>query len=88
MSVLCMTETRNPEQVHERTVYSNIHRALLNCIRFLPWLDSMSAATAASDGTVKLTDVETGAHRLLLDVNPNGWIEVRGCLRDALWRAG
>jgi WD40 repeat protein len=49
-------------QVHDRTIYSNIHRALVNSIRYASWLPGgFSCASASSDGTVKLFDVETGA---------------------------
>jgi WD40 repeat protein len=48
-------------QVHDRTIYSNIHRALVNTIRFASWLPGgFSCASASSDGTVKLFDIETG----------------------------
>jgi WD40 repeat protein len=49
-------------QVHDRTIYSNIHRALVNSIRYATWLPGgFSCASASSDGTVKLFDIETGA---------------------------
>jgi WD40 repeat protein len=48
-------------QVHDRTIYSNIHRALVNSIRYASWLPGgFNCASASSDGTVKLFDVETG----------------------------
>ncbi|KAF6261863.1 hypothetical protein COO60DRAFT_1625186 [Scenedesmus sp. NREL 46B-D3] len=50
-------------RVHDRTTYSNIHRALVNSIRFASWLPGgFSCASASSDGTVKLFDIETGRH--------------------------
>ncbi|WIA23508.1 hypothetical protein OEZ85_000248 [Tetradesmus obliquus] len=68
----------NFTQVHDRTIYSNIHRALVNSIRFASWLPGgFSCASASSDGTVKLFDVETGASSELLNLNPSGWS--RGC---------
>ncbi|GLC35552.1 hypothetical protein PLESTM_000336600 [Pleodorina starrii] len=65
----------NFDQVHERTVYDTVHSCLTNSIRFLPWIDSMSAVTASSDGTAKLVDLETGDWRPLLDLNPGGWVQ-------------
>lgn len=65
----------NYEEVHERTTYSDIHFGLVNTIAFLPWYDSMSCCTASSDGTAKVFDIETGANKKLLDLNPEGWIE-------------
>ncbi|GIL75418.1 hypothetical protein Vretifemale_5211, partial [Volvox reticuliferus] len=65
----------NFDQVHDRTVYDTVHSCLTNSIRFLPWLDSMTAVTASSDGTAKLVDLETGDWRPLLDLNPGGWVQ-------------
>lgn len=42
-------------------MYSNIHRALVNSLRFSPWLSGgFNCVSASSDGTVKLFDIETG----------------------------
>ncbi len=59
-------------------MYGTVHQALLNSIRFLPWVGDASVATASSDGTVKLVDLDTGDWRPLLDLNPGGWVEVGG----------
>ena len=50
----------------------------------LPWVDSMSCCTASADGTVKLVDLETGCSRTLLDINPDGWVQVS----VEVWRCG
>eukprot|EP00879_Flechtneria_rotunda_P023389 GHRR01024740.1.p1 GENE.GHRR01024740.1~~GHRR01024740.1.p1 ORF type:complete len:280 (+),score=52.77 GHRR01024740.1:95-934(+) len=48
-------------RVHDRTTYTNIHRALVNTLKPAPWLPGgYSCASASSDGTVKLFDLETG----------------------------
>ncbi|GIL51301.1 hypothetical protein Vafri_7323 [Volvox africanus] len=77
----------NFDQVHDRTVYDTVHSCLTNSIRFLPWVDSMTAVTASSDGTAKLVDLETGDWRPLLDLNPGGWVQVRVREREE-WRGG
>lgn len=71
------TSPRPPRlsQVHERTLHQDAHHALVNTIRFLPWLDSMACCTASSDGTVQTLDLDTGQTRTLLDLNPGGWHE-------------
>ena len=61
--------------MHERTLHQDAHQALVNTIRFLPWLDSMACCTASSDGTVQTLDLDTGQTRALLDLNPGGWHE-------------
>ncbi|GAX86303.1 hypothetical protein CEUSTIGMA_g13715.t1 [Chlamydomonas eustigma] len=77
------------DKVHERTVYSNVHSCLCNQVKVLSWVDSMACCTSSSDGTVKLTDLDTGFSRLLVDLNPQGWTEggpfsmVYGCTADA-----
>ncbi|PNH06348.1 Protein DAMAGED DNA-BINDING 2 [Tetrabaena socialis] len=65
----------NFDQVHERTVYDTVHSCLANSVRFLPWMDDMTAVTTSSDGTAKLVDLETGSWRPMLDLNPGGWVE-------------
>ena len=52
--------------------------------QMLPWVDSMSCCTASADGTVKLVDLETGCSRTLLDINPDGWVQVS----VEVWRCG
>ncbi|GAX83618.1 hypothetical protein CEUSTIGMA_g11042.t1 [Chlamydomonas eustigma] len=60
-----------------------------SCGQVLSWVDSMACCTSSSDGTVKLTDLDTGFSRLLVDLNPQGWTEggpfsmVYGCTADA-----
>eukprot|EP00798_Chlamydomonas_sp_ICE-L_P012578 gene12578-15802_t len=63
----------NYMKVHDHTVYSDIHKAVLNQIRMIPWMDTMSCCTASADGTVKIFDLETGMNRTLLNMNPGGW---------------
>ncbi|GFR47465.1 hypothetical protein Agub_g9192, partial [Astrephomene gubernaculifera] len=65
----------NFDAVHDRTVYDTVHSCLANAVRFLPWLDSLTAVSASSDGTAKLVDLETGDWRPLLDLNPGGWVQ-------------
>lgn len=55
-------------------MFPDIHRALVNTMRVLPWADSMQCASASSDGTVKIWDIETGLACGLLDLNPQGWV--------------
>jgi WD40 repeat protein len=64
-------------QVHERTVFKDIHFALVNTIKAAPWAGSNLCASASSDGTVKLFDMLTGSFRTLVDLNPSGWSQ--GC---------
>jgi hypothetical protein len=53
-------------QVHDRTLYTNIHRALVNTLRPSPWLTGgFDVASVSSDGTVKVFDIETGEHGML-----------------------
>ncbi|XP_076915269.1 protein DAMAGED DNA-BINDING 2-like isoform X1 [Bidens hawaiensis] len=59
-------------KVYEKTVYGNIHKALLNNMKFGPANDG-TVYTASSDGTVSCTDLETGLSTTLMDLNPNGW---------------
>ncbi|KAK9057566.1 hypothetical protein SSX86_022402 [Deinandra increscens subsp. villosa] len=59
-------------KVHEKTVYGNIHQALLNNMKFGPANDG-TVYTASSDGTVSCTDLETGFSTSLMNLNPNGW---------------
>ncbi|KAL8258775.1 hypothetical protein R6Q59_026728 [Mikania micrantha] len=59
-------------KVYEKTVYVNIHKALLNNMKFSPANDG-TVYTASSDGTVSCTDLETGLSTSLMDLNPNGW---------------
>lgn len=37
----------------------------------------MTCCTASSDGTAKLLDLEVGTSTELVDLNPNGWRQVR-----------
>ncbi|MEW5309312.1 MAG: hypothetical protein WDW38_001207 [Sanguina aurantia] len=62
----------NFDKVHDRTVYDTVHQALLNTMRFM---DSEMLATASSDGTAKVIDIETGAPKTLINLNPGGWVE-------------
>lgn len=59
-------------KVDEKTVYSNVHSCILNNMRFSTKNDGTIYA-ASSDGTVSLTDLETGMSSSLMDINPNGW---------------
>ncbi|XP_068668565.1 protein DAMAGED DNA-BINDING 2 [Aristolochia californica] len=59
-------------KVNERTVYETVHRIILNSMKFNPINDG-TLFTAASDGTICLTDLETGISDRLMDLNPNGW---------------
>lgn len=66
-------------KVFERTVYrqGSINRWLTNALRFMPG-SSDEVASASYDGTVKIFDVETGAHRTLYTANDWDWDELEG----------
>ncbi|KAK9840258.1 hypothetical protein WJX74_006309 [Apatococcus lobatus] len=60
-------------KVTERSVYKT-HKALTNHVRFLPSSDGAACCSAATDGTLKELDIETGSDKELLNCNPEGWI--------------
>uniref|UniRef100_A0A1J3IUR7 UV-damaged DNA-binding protein 2 n=1 Tax=Noccaea caerulescens TaxID=107243 RepID=A0A1J3IUR7_NOCCA len=59
-------------KVYEKSVYGNIHFVQVNNMRCSPTNDDM-VYSAASDGTVGYTDLETGTSSTLMNLNPDGW---------------
>ncbi|XP_010541451.1 PREDICTED: protein DAMAGED DNA-BINDING 2 [Tarenaya hassleriana] len=59
-------------RVYEKITYGNIHFIQVNNMKFSPTNNDM-VYTAASDGTVGYTDLETGISLTLLNLNPDGW---------------
>lgn len=64
----------NWQQVYERTVYSDIHQALTNTLRFLRGGDGMLCCSASSDGLLK---VETYAEACCMpcSLSPAGTVD-------------
>lgn len=83
-------------QVHERTLYPTLHKALVNSLRPSTWLTGgYDCASASSDGTVKVFDIETGwggvcflggAFGGVLCVGGGCLGGLGGCLCLCLWR--
>jgi WD40 repeat protein len=58
------------EEVSEHTSFEGIHKYQINSLKFIPGRDSMSLLTACCLGHTCLTDIETGMHSKLVDLNP------------------
>lgn len=56
-----------------------VHKYIINAMQFQS-LDDHTLYTASSDGTLRVTDLETQVSKQLLDLNPNGYVS------DAMWR--
>lgn len=57
-------------KLHEKTIYGSIHSCIVNSMKFNAG-NGESVYTSSSDGTVSLTDLETGLPLLLMNLNPN-----------------
>lgn len=66
-------------QVTEHTSFEGVHKYQINSLKFIPGRDSMSLLTACCLGHTCLTDIETGMHRKVVDLNPEVPISPRGC---------
>lgn len=62
------------EDMEEHTSFEGIHDYQVNSLKFLPARDSMSLLTACCLGRTCLTDIETGMHSKLFDLNPKVWL--------------
>ena len=58
------------EDMQEHTSFEGIHDYQVNSLKFMPGRDSMSLLTACCLGRICLTDIETGMHSKLFDLNP------------------
>jgi WD40 repeat protein len=58
------------EEVSEHTSFEGIHQYQINSLKFVPGRDSMSLLTACCVGHACLTDIETGMHSKIADLNP------------------
>lgn len=70
----CML-TVAPVQVSERLSFEGIHGYQINSLRFVPGRASMGLVSASCDGHVCLSDIETGMHHSLVNLNPHGWVD-------------
>jgi DNA damage-binding protein 2 len=68
-------DRKSAPQVTERTTFQGIHQYQINMIKFIPGRDSMSLLSACCLGHTCLTDIETGMHYTVANLNPQGWIE-------------
>lgn len=58
------------EEVSEHTSFEGIHKIQINSLKFIPGRDSMSLLTACCFGHTCLTDIETGMHSKVVNLNP------------------
>ena len=65
-------------QVTEHTSFQGVHKYQINSLKFMPARDSMSLLTACCLGHTCLTDIETGMHRKVVDLNPE--VPTSSCL--------
>ena len=59
----------------ERLSFEGIHGYQINGMRFVPGRSAMALVSASCDGHVCLSDIETGMHHSLVDLNPGGWVD-------------
>eukprot|EP00892_Ulva_mutabilis_P011938 jgi/Ulvmu1/9116/UM005_0211.1 len=72
------------EEVSERLSFEGIHGYQINALRFVPGRTAMSLVSASCDGHACLSDVETGMHHSLVNLNPQGW--VHGVTNEHNWQ--
>jgi WD40 repeat protein len=72
------------EEVAEHTSFEGVHKYQINSLKFIPGRDSMSLLTACCMGHTCLTDIETGMHSKVVDLNPEVRPQFRGHGRSGL----